>query len=164
MTEAPPGARLSIFADLQIVVDGQSASLVGDGRVLTFTAEAPQQLLSSLQHLPLPAGVKSVRGIRAVGQVADTLNNQGLALRIVGPAGEIAHLGSGARSWWGSVVTGSSRVSVGSAAAIRPMITASARQSRLFWPVIAIFASGIITAVLRSRLGRVRPAAGRGLK
>lgn len=151
MSTAPTGAKLNVFADLQIVADGQSASLVGDGRVLTFTAQAPQQLWSSLQHLPLPLGVKSVRGVRAVGQIAEALDGQGLELHIVGPDGELAHLGSGAKSWWGSAVTGSSRVSVGSLGALRPMITASARQSRLFWPGLVALVSGVVVIIVRSR-------------
>jgi hypothetical protein len=156
MTDAPSGARLNIFADLQIVADGQSASLVGDGQVLTFTAEAPQQLWANLQQLPVPAGIRSVRGVRALGQVAELLGDQGLELHVVGPAGELAHLGRGARSWWGRALTGSSRISVGSAAALRPVVLASVRRSRLFWPVLAALASGVAVAAARSGSVRTR--------
>lgn len=147
MTAVPSGDDLLVFADLQIVADGHPASLVADGHTLTFTSDAPNELLASLPKSSLGRR----QGIRAAGRAADLLGTQGLTLRVVGPRGEIARLGSGAHSWWGRMVVGSAEFQVGSIGVVASLATSVVRQSRLFWPVIALVAAGVGATAIRAR-------------
>ena len=86
MTAAPSGARLNVFADLQIVADGQSASLVGDGRVLTFTARrrsSSGRPCSTCRYRSVSA--RSGVSVQSVGHRGCHSDDQGLELHIVGP-------------------------------------------------------------------------------
>lgn len=120
MTTAPTGAvtALSVFADLRLVSDGRTATLVGDGPRLTFTTDAAQDLMAAAPAIPLSA----------VGKIADLFGEAQLELLVVGPKGEIARLGWGASSWWGKAVTGSKLVEVGSIRVVGPLGLTAARH------------------------------------
>lgn len=154
MTTSPRSATLRIEADLRIDVDGQSASLVGQGQRLTFTTQDPGQLLASLRDIPLPAGVGAVQGIRAVGRIADALGEQGLEFHMAGPDGDLVHLGTGAHSWWGWAVTGSSLIRVHSLRAARLFVFPALRSARVLVPVLGIGFAAAGVALARGRFAR----------
>jgi hypothetical protein len=154
MTNSPVGARVNVEADLRIDVDGHSAALTSEGRSLTFTSDGPQYLWQALGDV----GTMGRRdGARAVGLIADTLGAQDLELHVVGPRGEIAHLGAGAHSWWGRTVTGSSLVELGALRTLRPLGLSLVRRSRAFWPAVsAVGASAAAAAVVVVVVGSLR--------
>ena len=153
MTDSPVGARVDIEADLRIDVDGHSAALTSDGRRLTFTSEAPEHLWQALGEVGTSG---SRNGVRAVGLIADTLAAQDLELHVVGPRGEIAHLGTGAHSWWGRAITGSGSVELGAFRTLRPLAASVVRRSRAFWPAVSAVGGSVAVVAAVSSVRRRR--------
>ncbi|MET3805952.1 hypothetical protein ABIB25_002960 [Nakamurella sp. UYEF19] len=160
MTTSPRSAELRIEADLRIDVDGQRASLVGQGQRLTFTTQDPGQLLASLRDTPLPAGLGAVQGVRAIGRLANALGAQGLEFHVAGPDGDLVHLGAGAHSRWGRAVTGSSLIKVRSLRAVSSFALPAVRRSRFLVPsaaAVVVAAAGVVFARGRMRNRDSRP-------
>jgi len=159
MTAPRRGVQLVVDADLRLKIDGQDASIRSEGRKLIFTSDAPQQVWASMASAALPLALTEHGGRRALGRVADALAQADLELHIVGPHGEIARLGQGARSWWGKAVIGSELVQVGSIRAVRPLVIGAVLQSpRTPRVVVGIALSALVAILLRRSLGRCRPA------
>ena len=159
MTDPQVRDTVTIEADLRIDVDGRAASLKSDGRRLTFTSEAPDELWASLGGSTFGGATGSREGFKTIGQIAEALATQNLDLRVVGPQGEIVHLGSGAHSWWGRALTGSSLVQIGPLRSVRSVGVSMVRGSRLFWPVAsALGAVGVAAATMAVRGRRNRAA------
>jgi hypothetical protein len=139
---APPGVRLSVRADVQIAVDGASATLTGDGQRLVFATDEPGIILDSLIGAALPVGIDSLDGPGAVGRLAEALRAASVNLDFRGPRGTIASLGAGVDSTLGRVLTGSRSLSPGAPAAVTPLVWQLVRRQP------AARAAGIALATL----------------
>lgn len=87
---------LSVEADLELLVDGQRATLMGSGKVLRLTL-ASARMLRQLREVSLP--LSSVFGTRAptLGTLPGLLEREGLTLEIADARGLLLTLGRGAR-------------------------------------------------------------------
>ena len=157
MTDPQVRETLTIEADLRIDVDGRGASLVSDGRRLTFTSEAPGELWASLGGSTFGGLARPREGAKAVGRIAEALGAQDIELHLVGPRGELVRLGSGAHSWWGRALTGSRLVQVGPLRSVRSLGVSVVRGSRLFWPAtsaVGVAATAVVVVAVRGRRNR----------
>ena len=158
MTDPQVRETLTIEADLRIMVDGRAASLKSEGRRLTFTSESPGELWASLGGSTFGGLAGPREGAKAVGRIAEALAAQNIDLRLVGPQGELARLGSGARSWWGGALTGSRLVQAGPLRSMRSLGVSVIRGSRLFWPATAgvgVAAVAVAVVAVRGRRNQV---------
>ena len=124
---------LSIEADLELLIDGNSARLTGSGRSLVLEADRPAALWSSVSSAPLPAGIGRINGPKLVGGVAAKLVDLGITVSVNGPDGELVRIGAEARSRVGKWVTGSAAVQLGGARAVAPTALAVVRQTVARW-------------------------------
>lgn len=109
---APPIGRLDVEADLRLDVDGTSAHLHGSGSRLVLFSDHPERVWAAAVASVLPAfGVAD--GPRAIGRVADLLQDAGVRLEVAGPHGVVVSLGDGVSSPVGRATTGSRAVRPG---------------------------------------------------
>ncbi|MER5673629.1 hypothetical protein [Pseudonocardia alni] len=107
----PVPAAIEVDADLLVRVElptgvSSTARVVGRGRRVEVHVQRPEVLAGAL-------------GRAEVGRVAEVLDGGGITVDVRGPAGPVATLGAGTRSRVGAVLTGSRRVAVVPAAAVR---------------------------------------------
>lgn len=138
---APAGVEIE--ADLRMRIDlptgaSSTARVLGRGQRLEVDVARPEVLAGAL-------------GRSDLGRVAEVLAAGGITVAVRGPGGPVATLGAGTRSRVGAVLTGSPRVAVVPAAAIRLGRARAALRS-------AVVAAGGAAAVLLvlSVLRRVR--------
>ena len=145
---------LDLQGGLSFSVDGPggstSGTVVGDGAVLRVLADDPVAAWDGV------LGSVST-GTAALRALADSLAEQGLAVEVSGPAGRLALVGAGADSGIGKALTGSRRVQLGSASALRPLAVAQVRRSITAVPTAGrrLAAAGmavLLLTVLRRRL------------
>ena len=139
---------LDLQGGLSFTVDGPggstSGTVTGDGTVLRVRTEDPVAALDGA------LGSVST-GPADLGTVADALAEQGMAVEVSGPRGLLARVGAGADSRVGSALTGSRRVQLGSASALRPVAVAQVRRSITTLPVATrrLAAAGVAVLLLR---------------
>ena len=87
---------LSVEADLELLIDGQRATLTGSGKVLRLTL-ASVRTLRQLRGVSLP--LPSVLGTRAplLGTLPGLLEREGVTLEIADARGLLLTLGRGAQ-------------------------------------------------------------------
>ncbi len=120
---------LVVQADVRMTLNGHSAHLTGKGQELRLTTDAPADLWAEVTRAELPAGWGRVNGPRAIGRVADQMADQGIALTVVGPTGELVRLGARVSSRLGRITTGSAAVHYGSPRTLAPTVVSVIRQS-----------------------------------
>lgn len=114
-----PGApRLTVLADLDLQVGTVHSTVRTEGDHVVLRTDSPQLMWSAISGAALPLGVGRMDGVRAIGRVADLLDESGVALDIVGPRGVLVRFGRDADSRLGRVVTGSRSVGFGSPRAL----------------------------------------------
>jgi hypothetical protein len=120
---------LAVQADVRMVLNGHPAHLTGSGQDLRISTDAPAALWAEVTRAELPSGWGRVNGPRAVGRIADQLADQGLAVSVVGPTGELVRLGARVSSRLGRVATGSAAVHFGSPRTLTPTVVQVVRQA-----------------------------------
>ncbi len=141
------GRPLSVFADLRFETDGHRVHLVVDGQALVVHTSDPRRLIHDVRNMSLPAAISPLTGRTAIGRAATELRNAGLRVDVRGPDGVLVHLGQGAESRFGRVVTGSSAVQFGT---VRDLsVAARVPVKRMAVLVVAGIAVGAI--LLRRR-------------
>ena len=145
-------------ADLQLDLDGASATLTGDGDRLVLATGQPGSLLDSLAGASFPVGAgradgQSANGRTAVGRVAEALRDAGITLDVRGPRGTVASLGSGVDSAWGRVLAGSRALRPGAPAAVGPLLFQAVRR-RPAARAAGIAVATIVGIVVASRARR----------
>ncbi|BEP12407.1 hypothetical protein acdb102_07180 [Acidothermaceae bacterium B102] len=139
---------MEVRADLTLEVDGVVSTLTGSGRDLVLHSADPAGILEALSYAALPASVGRIDGPRALGRVADALQEQGLRIDLTGPDGVYLRLGRGAQSRLGEVVTRSSFVQPGTVSAVRPLVGAELGR-RLKRPAgVAAVSASVIAALM----------------
>ena len=136
---------LRLEGELAFSVDGPGGATTGtargDGALLSVRADDPVVAWDAL------AGA-APRGTRALAALADHLAEQGLSVRVTGPAGRLATVGAAADSAVGRAVTGSRRVQPGSPRALRPLLLAQvrARARRSRSVLLGVVGAGALAA------------------
>ena len=153
-----PAGRLAVTADFRMEVGGTTATVTGSGQHLVVRSPHPELLWAELNGAALPESVGRINGPRSVGRVAELLRQYGLDLDIEGPDGVLVRLGSGAHSWWGARLTGSSAVQLVSARSLPPMAANLLLHSRAGRGGVGVLAASVVgaavAAVIRSRRRR----------
>jgi hypothetical protein len=148
--------RLAVTADLRLEVGGTEATLKASGQHLVLRSAAPQSLWAELNHAALRQSVGTIHGPRAVGRAADLLRDSGLHLDIEGPAGVLVHLGDGAHSRWGRMVTGSGAVQVSSLRPLIPLVSSMLLHSQWARRSVAVVGAAGAAAAITSVARRLR--------
>ncbi|MEO6501294.1 MAG: hypothetical protein ABIQ09_05220, partial [Jatrophihabitantaceae bacterium] len=119
-------------------------------------AERPADLVAAVLATELPEKYRNLRGPRALGAFADSLDTAGVELKVTGPSGTLLSLGNGQHWRWGRLTTGSVHVRPGGMAGLRSLLVEAARgRLRRNWPRTRAVAVGVVVgAVLASRLRR----------
>lgn len=122
----PPGsAAIRVDADLVWNFDQGSATITGHGNRITVTADRPEQLWRQVTSADLPAGLGRVNGPRAVGRLADRVQQLGLEVVVTGPDGPVLRLGGpatpGLRQAVARAATGSAQVHPGNLRVLAPL-------------------------------------------
>lgn len=117
-----PLPKLDVEVALRIDLDGQSATISGADNHLVVHAESPADLVAAVLAGELPGKYRNLRGPRALGVFADSLDTAGVELEVTGPSGTLLTLGSGQHWRWGRLATGSAHVRPGGMARLRPLL------------------------------------------
>lgn len=151
-----PLPKLDVEVDLRIDLDGQPATISGTDNHLVVHAESPGDLIAAVLAADLPQEYQHLRGARALGALADSLDTAGVELEVTGPSGTLLTIGSGQHWRWGRLTTGSVHVRPGGVAGLRPLLVEAARwRLRRTRPRTRAVAFGVVVgAVLASRLRR----------
>ncbi len=120
---------LVVQADVRMVLNGHPAHLTGSGQDLRISTDAPAAVWAEVSKAELPSGLGRVNGPRAVGRLADELADQGLAVSVVGPTGEVVRLGARVSSRLGRIATGSAAVHFGTPRTLAPTVVQLVRQA-----------------------------------
>lgn len=150
----PP--ELRVDADLRLDVDGVTASITGHGDDVTVFSETPGRLWAALAEAALPSGVGRVDGPRALGRLANSLDERGVRVHIDGPQGRLVTLGDPRSSFVGRVATGSGHLRLGSPRAVGPIVAARLRP-RYLAAATFIGLSAVLAAWHRRRRSQVMP-------
>lgn len=129
-------------ADLDVVVDGTSAHVRGDGATLIVESDAPAAFVGSLRRT---AGTPTRRQLTSV---ADGLAAAGASLHLDGPHGRFVTVGADADSFAVGVLTGTRHLSPGRRA-VASSLADIVRRRRVVVAVAGLLVAAV--ALVRAR-------------
>jgi hypothetical protein len=145
----PGPGRLHLEGQVSFTVDGPGGSTAGvargDGPVLRVSADDPVLAWEAV------SGVAP--GLGGFGDLADLLHDGGVAVEVSGPQGVVGTVGLDVDSPLGAVLTGSRRVRMGGASAVRGLVLSQARTelARRRRPLLVALGLVVLVAARRRR-------------